>query len=175
MDEKLLLLASDGKTTDISKENMPIQNYKDYPIPILYLNGSFAEMTKDNAVTVDYIFKERSGTCTLKWQGASSVGLPKKNFTIKFDNAFEVVSGWGTQQKYVLKANFVDSSHARNIVCAKLWGQIVRSRTPANAMLNALPNGGAIDGFPILLALNGKFIGLYTWNIPKDDWMFGMY
>jgi hypothetical protein len=57
---------------------------------------------------------------------------------------------------------------------AKLWGQIVKSRTTTNTKLNALPNGGAIDGFPIIISLNGEFYGLYTWNIPKDGWMFGM-
>ncbi len=153
---------------------MPITDYQDYQLPIIYLSGSLAGMNKDNAVTLDYIFGERAGTCTLKWQGSSSIGLPKKNYTIKFDSEFEVVSGWGTQKKYVLKANYVDASHARNIVCAKLWGQIVKSRTPANAALNALPNGGAIDGFPVILSINGEFQGLYTWNIPKDAWMFGM-
>ncbi len=36
------------------------------------------------------------------------------------------------------------------------------------------PNNGVIDGFPIELYINGNFHGLYTMNIPKDDWMFGM-
>ena len=174
MKPNIKTLNSQGVTFDVKSDSRPISDYEGYSIPILYLSGSLAGMTKDNAVSVSYIYKERSGTCTLKWQGASSLNLSKKNYTIKFDNEFEVVSGWGAQKKYVLKANWVDSSHARNIVCAKLWGQIVKSRTPANAALNALPNGGAIDGFPILLAFNGKFMGLYTWNIPKDGWMFGM-
>lgn len=170
----LKTLNENGKLSHLSNRAMPISEYQDYPIPILYLSGSMAGMTKDDSVTLNYIYGERSGTCTLKWQGSSSIQCPKKNYTIKFDNEFEVVSGWGSQKKYVLKANFVDSSHARNIVCAKLWGQIVKSRTPANATLNALPNGGAVDGFPIIVSFNGEFHGLYTWNIPKDDWMFGM-
>lgn len=170
----LKTLNENGKLSHLSNRAMPISEYQDYPIPILYLSGSMAGMTKDDSVTLNYIYGERSGTCTLKWQGSSSTQCPKKNYTIKFDNEFEVVSGWGSQKKYVLKANFVDSSHARNLVCAKLWGQIVKSRTPENATLNALPNGGAVDGFPIIVAFNNEFHGLYTWNIPKDDWMFGM-
>lgn len=151
-----------------------IENYQSYNMPILYLTGSVEGISKDDKVTLNYIYQDRAGTCTLKWQGSSSVNLPKKNYTIKFDNAFEVVSGWGVQSKYCLKANYVDSSHSRNIVCAKLWGQIVKSRATANTALNALPNGGAIDGFPIIISLNGEFHGLYTWNIPKDPWLFGM-
>lgn len=170
----LKMLNADGSVSPVSLGGMPISNYTDYPIPILYLSGSIAGMTKDDKVTVDYIWGERSGTVQLKWQGASSVGKEKKNLSATFDAAFEVIPGWGAQKKYVLKANYVDSSHARNVVCAKLWGQIVKSRTTANTTLNALPNGGAIDGFPIIISLNGEFYGLYTWNIPKDGWMFGM-
>ena len=151
-----------------------IANYQSYNMPILYLSGNVSGMTKDDTVTLDYIYQDKVGTCTLKWQGTSSANLPKKNYTIKFDKSFEVVAGWGAQNKYCLKANYVDSSHARNIVCAKLWGQIVKSRATKNAKLNTLPNGGAVDGFPIIISLNGKFHGLYTWNIPKDGWMFGM-
>lgn len=170
--DKIMALKKDGSAK--KKNWRAIENYQSYNIPILYLDGSTGAMTKDTSVTMSYIYGARSGTCTLKWQGASSILRPKKNYTIKFDTAFEAVSGWGKQKKYVLKANFVDSSHARNIVCAKLWGQIVKCRNPANETLNALPNGGAIDGFPVIISLNGRFYGLYTWNIPKDGWMFGM-
>ena len=153
-----------------------IRNYRSFKIPILYLSGSIAGMTKDDKVTLGYTWGDRVGACTAKWQGSSSTVLPGryKNMTITFDTAFEVVSGWGVQKKYVLKANWVDPSHARNVVSAKLWGQMVKARATANAKLNALPNGGAIDGFPVIISLNGKFHGLYTWNIPKDPWMFGM-
>lgn len=152
----------------------PIENYTDSRMPILFLNGSLAGISKDDAVTLNYTYLDRSGTCTLKWQGSSSIGFKKKNYTIKFDNAFEVVDGWDEQKKYCLKANFADCSHARNLICAKLWGQFVKSRTTKNQKLNTLPNGGAVDGFPIIISLNGEFHGLYTWNIPKDDWLFGM-
>lgn len=162
--------------TMVRAEWNDIHNYESYKIPILYLSGSIAGMTKDNKVTLNYIWGDRVGSCTAKWQGSSAVTLPGryKNMTVTFDNAFEAVSGWGVQKKYVLKANWVDPSHARNVVSAKLWGQMVKSRATANAKLNALPNGGAIDGFPVIVALNEKFHGLYTWNIPKDGWLFGM-
>ncbi len=153
-----------------------IRNYESFKIPILYLSGSIAGMTKDTKVTLSYIWGDLAGSCTAKWQGSSAVVLPGryKNLTITFDNAFEAVSGWGAQKKYCFKANWVDPSHTRNVVSAKLWGQMVKSRAAVDAKLNALPNGGAVDGFPVIISLNGKFYGLYTWNIPKDAWMFGM-
>lgn len=290
-----------------------------YGLPILCLTGDTTGMSKDNAVSLDYVYGERSGTATVKWQGASSLAYPKKNYAIQFDNAFEAVDGWGEQEKYCLKANFIDHSHARNVVSAKLWGEIVKSRptgktvkvftydsstkektyhdtaytyddgvitanvnnsnngsyyitsvphggfsvtcdvlfpegaenlnllvkyvradtnvsnfitktassagvwetitfstvwaegsetlvaimatatngvkfrniridgTGSNAgktyyipdnnpadKLKPLINGGAVDGFPCIVMLNGEFHGLYTFNIPKDGWMFGM-
>lgn len=171
--QEMRILNQDG-TLFNPNDVLAIGNYESCEIPILYINGSTQGMTKDNAVTMNYIYGERAGTCTVKWQGSSSIGFPKKNYTVKFDNAFEVVSGWGAQNKYCFKANWVDPSHARNLISAKLWGQIVKARTTANAKLNELPNGGAVDGFPVIIALNGQFHGLYTWNIPKDGWMFGM-
>lgn len=176
-------------------------------IPILYLSGDISEMTKEHAVPLNYLFTEgnRSGTCTLKWQGASSVNNPKKNYTIKFDVAFET-HGWGVQKKYVLKGYYTDFSHARDVCGAKLWGQIVRNRMntvptedlapfdkkieglyngseqlyngtePLTVMYSEVwqPNGGAVDGFPIVVVMNDEYIGLYTFNVPKDAWMMGM-
>ena len=143
-------------------------------LPVLHLTGDTTGMSKDNAVSLDYVYGDRSGTATVTWQGSSSLAYPKKNYTIEFDNAFEAVEGWGVQDKYCLKANYIDFSHARNVVSAKLWGEIVKSRENTNANLSALPNGGAIDGFPCIVMLNNDFHGLYTFNIPKDGWMYGM-
>ena len=150
-----------------------------YRLPILSFTGSMEGMTKENAVTLNYECNDKNGTkktgtCTLKWQGSSSLAWDKKNYTVKFDNAFEVVDGWGSQNKYCLKANWIDHSHSRNVVCAKLWGLLRKNRSDLNSKLKSLPNAGAIDGFPVIIMHNGEFHGLYSFNIPKDGWMFGM-
>ena len=85
-----------------------------YGLPVLYLTGDTTGMSKDNAVSLEYVYGERSGTATVKWQGSSSLSYPKKNYTINFDNAFEAAEGWGIQKKYCLKANYIDHSHASN-------------------------------------------------------------
>lgn len=143
-------------------------------LPVLKLIGDTSAMTKDDAVELYYIYGDKTGKCTCKWQGSSSLAYPKKNYTIKFDAEFEAVEGWGTQKKYCLKANYIDFSHSRNVVCAKLWGAIVKSRANVSEKLSSLPNGGAVDGFPCIVMLNDELLGLYTWNIPKDGWMMGM-
>ena len=149
-------------------------NYKAYGLPILYMKGDISSMTKDVEATLTYVYGDRTGTLTCKWQGSSSLTYQKKNYTVKFDNAFEVVEGWGAQKKYCLKANYIDHSHARNIINAKLWGQIVKSRSTVPTKLANLVNGGAIDGFPCIIVMNNEFLGLFTFNIPKEGWMYGM-
>ena len=146
----------------------------EYGLPCLRITGNTASMTKDNAVDLNYVYGELSGECTMKWQGSSSIKWPKKNYTIKFADPVVIKDEWGAQKKYCLKANYIDFSHSRNLVNAKLWGQVVKSRKNANAKLNALVNGGAVDGFPICMFINDEYQGLYTFNIPKDGWMFGM-
>jgi hypothetical protein len=53
------------------------------------------------------------------------MSYPKKNFTIKlFEDANRTVKqkiafkNWGKQNKFCLKANWIDISHLRNIVSA---------------------------------------------------------
>ena len=154
-----------------------------YGLPVLYLTGDISpiRVSKDNKVDMTYVYGNRSGTCKLKGQGATSYKTAqamgekgKYNYTITFDTAFEAHENWGSQKKYCLKANYIDHSHSRNIVSAKLWGLIVKSRTNANANLASLVNGGAVDGFPVVIMLNNEFHGLYTFNVPKDGWMMGM-
>lgn len=198
-DEKMTIL---GKPTDNISFSYPVflgntgcpENFDSTPykdiLPVLYLDGNIAAMTKEKAVKLNYRYKGLTGTCDVKWQGSSSIAYVKKNFTIKFDNKFEATTGikdpvtdganlsiWGKQTKYCTKANWIDVSHARNIVSAKLWGKIVKSRGGNDDIitkLEKLPNGGAIDGYPIIIVINGEYQGLYTFNIPKDGWMFGM-
>lgn len=200
----LYILTSSSTGADLTPSNITF--YYDYvpsklqELPVLYLNGDTSEMSKDNAVTLNYSFFGQTGTCTVKWQGSSSQRYAKKNYTIKFDTAFDgwnkwatfvnalrskngnistipTASRWGTQTKYCAKANWVDPSAARNIVCARLWGQIVKSRADAGDIADnrtSAPNYGAIDGFPIEIMINNESAGLYTLNIPKDKWMFAM-
>lgn len=146
-------------------------NPKEYPLPILYLDGVTDGMNKDNKVTLNYRFKDHSGTCTCKWQGSSSLAYEKKNYTVVFDTPFEAVSGWGSHSKYCMKANYIDFSHVRNICAAKLWGEA--RKTIGGDVFQNLVNAGAIDGFPIAVVINDEYKGLYSFNIPKDAYMFG--
>ena len=186
---ELSKIRKNGVDYDI-KDTVARQGKYDYTkqgLPIIYLTGDTAGMDKDNAKDMSYVFGERSGTCSVKWQGSGAVDLGKAlgailgdesrgkyNYTIKFDTAFEAKEGWGEQKKYCLKANVADFSHARNLCATKLWGQACANRTSPSPKLYKCPNWGAVDGFPILVVINGEYYGLFTMNIPKDGWMLGM-
>ena len=160
-------------------------------LPVLTLDGDCTGMTKDDYVSLSFTFQDKdgnqiSGNADVKKQGSSSIGMGEQiggafdtdvgglfNFTIKFPEAFEAKAGWTAQKKYCFKANAIDHSHARNVCSCKLWGEIVKSRANVPSELSGLVNGGAIDGFPIIIVLNGKYYALGTFNIPKDGWMFG--
>lgn len=158
-------------------------------IPEIYFDGdSFSEMTKENAVDLGITINVNgftwSGYSNTKWQGSSSLAYDKKNLTIKLFNDSNKTekrkfnwNGWGKQNKFVLKANYIDHSHARNIVSARIWSEIVQSRSDYSLLpseLRSSPNNWEIDGFPVKVTVNGIYQGIYTLNIPKDAWMFDL-
>ena len=155
-------------------------------MPKVFFNGD-KPTTKDSVyATIEYVSNTEhfKGYVDIKCQGTSSMSYPKKNYTIKMFTDETMVTklkkdfkGWGEQSKFCLKANYIDHSHARNIIGAKLWDEIVASRTNYTELpelLRTSPRNGAIDGFPIKVYYNNTYEGVYTWNIPKDKWMFNM-
>ena len=156
-------------------------------IPTIFFSGGFLPTTKDyTKLKMKYVSKTLEFECyvNIKCQGTSSMAYPKKNFSIRTyeDEALENklkldFKGWGEQYKFVLKANYIDVSHARNVVSAKLWGKCVTSRSNFDELpqeLREAPNLGAIDGFFVKVYHEGVYQGRYTFNIPKDPWMTNM-
>lgn len=150
-------------------------------IPKLYLQGDISEMVdksdeRNIAFTYDDGTQKVSGYAEIKIQGTSSIFYEKKNYTLKFyedaehDSKLKIDAGWGPQSKYCMKANWIDRTHARNVVSAKLVTQMQQQY----GLLTDAPKNGAVDGFPVEIYSNGEFLGLYTFNIPKDEWQFNM-
>lgn len=155
-------------------------------IPKVFFGGPLQQTKTEAVVPFRYISKTQdvSGYAEIKAQGNSSMSYPKKNQTVKLykDAACEEklkvdFKGWGKQNKHVYKANWIDITHARNVVSARLWADVVKSRANYAALpelLRTSPNQGAMDGFPIKVYANGVYQGRYTLNIPKDKWAFNM-
>ena len=183
-------------------------NYKYWnTFPILYLDGvpdkllyyDADKSVKADGVSFRFPFFNNSGRIKkMKVQGASSVKFPKKNYNITFEHPTTLHDAWGARKKYTLKGNFNDSSQSRNVVSARIWAGMRKSRlkdnlenigigsdiltdNSGNEILGifdkqlALGKGyGSIDGYPIGLVINGKYHGIYNLNIPKDGWMANM-
>lgn len=160
---------------------------EDDDIPKVFISGEIPTTKDDVLAEMEYISSTDrfKAYLKIKCQGSSSMEYPKKNYTVKMysDEAREVelaksFKDWGfIANKYVLKANYIDHSHARNIVSARLWDEVVSSRADYDTLPEELrnsPRNGAIDGFPVKVYTNGTYQGLYTWNIGKDAWMWGM-
>ena len=161
-------------------------HYSEAYCPKLYLSGDMSKITdpaqtsKKIECNIDYEYRSSddnfNGSATIKIQGSSSTKYAKKNYTINFyeDSSYsskmKIDVGFGAQSKYCLKANWVDKTHSRNVVTAKLAGEMQAKY----GLFESAPNNGAIDGFPVEVYINGEFHGLYTMNIPKDEWMFNM-
>ena len=162
---------------------------KDYSksyCPKLYFTGDMSKITDpkqtSKKIECDINFEYRSrgqtvdGAAKIKIQGTSSTQYAKKNYTItlyddsNYSSKKKLDVGWGAQSKYCLKANWIDKTHSRNVVTAKLGAQMQAKY----GLFNVAPHNGTVDGFPVEIYINGEFHGLYTMNIPKDEWMFGM-
>lgn len=198
-------LPADGQTVGNAIRNATTFKPEDYGIQVLYLWGGNITSLKDKSVTltneVTYKFPHYHIQGTLnkfKVQGASSVYLPKKNYTLNFDQSFEAFGGMGKQHKYVIKANYKDATQSLNNVGAKLWGKIRGTHLQLDGAIQNSSgdylvddNGnhiigvtdpqlsigghyGAVNGFPIAVYINDQYWGLYSFNIPKDDWMAKM-
>mgnify|MGYP003288399724 CR=1 FL=1 len=94
---------------------------------LLAANGTIPTTKDEVSAEMTYISKTLSfhAYIEIKCQGNSSMSYPKKNFTIKlFEDADRTIKqkiafkNWGKQNKFCLKANWIDISHLRNIVSA---------------------------------------------------------
>ena len=180
VDEKIASVSTGGivPTTQVEPSELDV--------PRLYFYGDALPTTKDN-VNLEMDYKSNTmkfhSYVKLKCQGTSSISYAKKNFTVALyeDSARSIklkknFKGWGAQNKFCLKANWVDSTHTRNISGARIAYDMVESRpdSPFKQELLKCPRNGVVDGFPIKVYFNGEFWGIYTLNIPKDGWMFNM-
>ena len=175
---------------DIKNSNGIFKNiYADNDMPTVFITSDTLTSLNSKAdgkanCEFEIRFKNQIIKCfgTGKVQGTSSASYPGKNYTFNFysdkenTTKFKIDVGWGKQNKYCFKKNWVDSTHTRNLSGARIAYDMVNSRPESDFKTNLLntPHNGSVDGFPTKVYVNGEFWGLYTWNIPKDAWMFNM-
>ena len=184
--KSILPVFEDNIIEKIKSESPKIIEPADDDIPMIFITGTIPDSKTYVAGELEYVSKSsRFHAYTyIKLQGSSSLSYPKKNFTINLysdESRITVLNkefkNWGSHNNFVLKADYTDILHARNVVGAKLWSKVVQSRSDYNTLPEELrnsPNNGAIDGFPVRVYINEAYQGLYNWTIPKCDWMVGM-
>ena len=154
-------------------------------LPQIYLTGSLEGIGKKEKVILRAKFSIQGnafdGYAQLKYQGHSALENEKKNYTVKFfadescnEKQKLVFSHWNAEHKYILKANYSDTSRSRNLICADLWSQMVVTRQTVHSRLQETSNLGAVDGFPVEVYLNDSFHGTYNLTLHKDDDLFSM-
>lgn len=130
---------------EISRKSVPL-------LPILKLTGNYEDMTKDNSVVMGFELingdQNITGFTKSHWQGDSSQAYPKKNLTLKLYKdedldkklKFKPKATWKKNNKFNLKANWIDRVEARNLVNAKLVEETATSRPLYYGNENFLPN-----------------------------------
>lgn len=183
--DNILPYVKDNILTEVNKQSINTEPV-DGDLPVVYITGEIPTTKKYVKGEIEYISKTSKfkAYTYIKLQGNSSLQYPKKNFTIKlYKNEARTIKAnkefknWGAHNNFVLKADYTDILHARNVVSAKLWSKVVQSRSDYDMLPDGIkqsPNNGVIDGFPIKVYINGEYCGLYCWTIPKCDWMVGM-
>lgn len=151
-------------------------------IPVVSLNGDVSGMSKDESKLLAMTYT--NGEYTLKgyadthWQGDSSLQWSKKAYRIKvFKDAnkdkklnFKACEEWAADNKFNLKAYYTDPLLARDPVNAKIGGDIWATQKNLPEGMVTANNFGFIDGFPIKLFINGRFQGIYSFNLAKGDY-----
>lgn len=167
------------------QEQIRISTVDESRMPRLDLTGSLEGIGKKTKVVLEATFvgmgEQAQCYAIMTLQGHSTFGYPKHNYTIRFYEDDQSVrkhklklKEWKKEHKFILKANYVDLSQCRNLVCCRIWRSMVACREHVSPRIAALPTLGTVDGFPVDVYLNGEYFGLYTMNLHKDDDLYQM-
>ena len=151
------------------------------------ITGISAMPTKKNQELQAWLeFYDGEGHCfrkrvVLNAHGDSSLRWKKKNLTVDFcedewigkEETDITIGGWVKQSSFHLKANYSTYFRGEGQIGYKIYDDIIRDRkqpfpwqrvgiTDANEKALCHP-----QGFPCYVYMNGKFYGLYAWQLKK--------
>ena len=148
-------------------------------------NGEVGSDWQNGKFTFDDEDRHLTGYIQLAIQGDSSRIYPKKNFKLKFFTdsdckkklKWKPKSDWDKNNKFNLKANYIDATQARNLVNSTVFKNataITPFEHKSQYPLLKSQGLGQMEGFPIELSFNGQYYGLMTFNTKKDDKPYGL-
>lgn len=136
-------------------------------------------------LTIDGAVYKTFGTYEV--QGNGSVQYPKKNLTFGFFTDDSYINSQTIKigaviphDEWVFKANYIDSTHVRQMSSYMLWSQVMQSRDlwPQRDIDNSYVGKTGLDaidtgalghpiGYPCVVYFNGDYYGIGTFQIGK--------
>lgn len=163
--------------------NMYELNYGEIAIPTMTITGVGIEKLEPDqdsiGVKVDYVDPANPSKrftkdlCRLAIQGTTSKYYPVKNYTLWLrendgqpTRNYTPNDDWMPEDRWTLKTNYMDSSHANNVGLCKFGHELFKENPYPQQQINPATRSCA-DGMPIRLIVNGKDCGVYTWNVDR--------
>jgi hypothetical protein len=156
-------------------------NYDADGMPSMYFYGDPTGMTKDDRVQmriryIDPMDPSKSFdklNCKVQWQGTSSLAYAVKNYKIRLfaeddintKEYRKIKDDWFPETVFTLKADYMESSHQSNTGMCRFYSDYYNEPNPSQKMQPKVRN--QIDGFPMLLYINGRLEGIYNFNLDK--------
>lgn len=157
-------------------------------LPIIRISGDDFVMDKSNPSPMAFSYTDPKNKdnvnayAQVNWSGSSTQLLPKKSYKIKLSTdpngddplKLKFFEGGKKDDTYQLKANETDPTMARNIVNADVWKSMIATEPDLPSDLQKAPNLGSVQGFPVLVFVNGQAKGVYTLTTDKSAKLWGM-
>lgn len=147
-------------------DNMPVDPVtypEEYGLPVFHLAVDPAISDLDyTPATIRYrghLYKAEA-----KYRGASSLGYPKKSFTLKFEKADKFTEpnfppgGFRNKRKVTLTTTFDDNSYVRQRLSFQVWNRL----DPAHIQ---------VQNYSAVVFLNGRYHGLYAVTDHVDGYL----
>lgn len=174
---------------DDEEEQMKVRelNTTTEGMPTISLVGNFDGMDENSEERIAQIsYNDPSDpsktfildNCFMSWQGTSSLNYPVKNYTIRLREGgnplltYAPKDNWRPEERWTLKANYMDSSGANNVGLNKYIHDFFSNNPYPQQVIDPTTRGN-VDGFPVRLMINNVDAGLYSWNI--DRYSFNNY
>ena len=117
----------------MTKINIPYKYFKilnESNLPRVYIIGNLSGISSDNEKDVILKYFDNNNSYSfntkIKYQGKGSLEAPVKNYAINLDRKI-AFKDWKEQDSFHLKANYSDTTSAKNILLANLVDKIYRS------------------------------------------------
>jgi hypothetical protein len=140
----------------------PTTYTEEYGLPVLHLDNS-PGLNNEFYSPATVIYRGHVYTAESKLRGASSLGYPKNNYTLKFtkEDKFsdpQVIDGFLEKRKLVLTTTFDDNTYIRQRLSFELWNRLD-------------PGHIQVQAYNAVVFLDGEYWGLYMIGDHIDGYL----